>query len=77
MQDLDYIPCSHGGQIDVTDVECISLKLFKKGKHCSNLAELFKEDKGRQDLQNRVVKAREDKDERTASGQDTLFLKRI
>jgi len=38
---------------------------------------LLKEDKGRQDLQNRVVEARVDKAERTASGQNTLFLKRM
>lgn len=48
MQELEYLPCNHGGEIEV---ERISLKLFKKGKRCSNLAEQFKEGKGRQDLQ--------------------------
>ena len=74
MQELEYLPCNHGGEIEV---ERISLKLFKKGKRCSNLAEQFKEGKGRQDLQNRVVKARKDKAERAAYGKDTLFLKRM
>jgi len=37
---------------------CISLKLLKKekGSSYSNLAELLEEDKGKQDIQNRVVK---------------------
>ena len=50
---------------------CISLKLLKKekGSSYSNLAELHKEDNG--------CKSWEDKAERTASGQDALFLKRM
>lgn len=59
---------------DVIDVQRISLKLFEKGKHCLNLAELLKEDRRRQDLQNMVVKAREDKAERTASSQDICCI---